>query len=398
MQASASGHSWTSRSSLSDDDDEDDTHKMLLAEQELAPLTTLKDSISASTTDTIETGRTDDVSLSEKESASKQKRGGGKVGEWPNWIKLVVGAGGIYGAFLYYGSLQEDVFRYVSPVNGQSFQQAWFLQVMEAAANVIVGYIGLHLIQGGSTPNLPKLYFLYSGAAQVSGKAFNSLALAAGLSFPVATLAKSAKMAPVMAGSLLLGGERYNWLDYAQVALIISGTTLVSAGSKRTSVNSDTLLGVVYIVLSLVMGGVVGGFQKRLQRDMGLLSIQPKPYDYMFWTNVFMCLVAFLVSLVLGDLRDGVAYCFINPEILWKILQFSACSAVGQTFVFYLVAEFDPLVTSTVTTSRKLFSVLISILFKGNSVDLLGWTGMLLATIGILRDPISHCVAARSPP
>jgi UDP-galactose transporter B1 len=35
------------------------------------------------------------------------------------------------------------------------------------------------------------------------------LALANGLSFPVATLAKSGKMAPVMIGSLILGGASY---------------------------------------------------------------------------------------------------------------------------------------------------------------------------------------------
>lgn len=384
-----------SKSSLSEIDDDDDDDKVILSmpEQELAPLTR-KASLATSMDERSHTNSHDTLEMGRNGNDNQARHQETNTDAWPNWVKLLVGAGGIYGAFLYYGSLQEDVFRYQSPVDGAYFEQAWFLQVLEAAANVLVGYIGLQI--QGATRNLPLLYFFYSGAAQVSGKAFNSLALAAGLSFPVATLAKSAKMAPVMAGSLLLGGERYTVLDYAQVSLIISGTAMVSAGSKRKSMNSDTAMGVVYIILSLLMGGVVGGFQKRLQRDMGLLSIQPKPYDYMFWTNLFMCLVALLVSLVLGDLGDGIAYCYANPEILWKILQFSACSAVGQTFVFYLVAEFDPLVTSTVTTSRKLFSVLISILFKGNSVDLLGWTGMVLAAIGIMRDPISHCVAARS--
>ena len=44
------------------------------------------------------------------------------------------GVGGIYGAFLYYGSLQEDVFRYVSS-EGKSFTEVWFLQVLEALFN-----------------------------------------------------------------------------------------------------------------------------------------------------------------------------------------------------------------------------------------------------------------------
>lgn len=109
----------------------------------------------------------------------------------PDGLKLLIGAGGIYAAFLYYGSLQEDVFRYVSST-GSQFKQAWFLQVLEAAANVLVGWIGMTL--SGATRGIPLKMFGISGAAQVSAKAFTSLALANGLSFPVATLAKSGKV------------------------------------------------------------------------------------------------------------------------------------------------------------------------------------------------------------
>lgn len=47
----------------------------------------------------------------------------------PKFAKLLIGAGGIYGAFLYYGNLQEDVFDFTSPT-GEKFKYAWFLQVL----------------------------------------------------------------------------------------------------------------------------------------------------------------------------------------------------------------------------------------------------------------------------
>jgi UDP-galactose transporter B1 len=141
-------------------------------------------------------------------------------------VRLLFGAGGIYASFLYYGSLQEDVFRYQSE-EGEKFTMAWYLQVLESLANVVFGTTAL-VIMGltgagydpkedvgggrkwwGGTPNLPKRPFLSSGLSQVCSKAFTSLALANGLSFPVATLAKSGKMAPVMIGSLILGGASY---------------------------------------------------------------------------------------------------------------------------------------------------------------------------------------------
>ena len=48
----------------------------------------------------------------------------------------------------------------------------------------------------------------------------------------MATLAKSGKMAPVMAGQLLLGGASYSTREYLQVAAIIGGTAILSMGKK----------------------------------------------------------------------------------------------------------------------------------------------------------------------
>eukprot|EP00559_Dactyliosolen_fragilissimus_P008421 CAMPEP_0184863546 /NCGR_PEP_ID=MMETSP0580-20130426/11556_1 /TAXON_ID=1118495 /ORGANISM="Dactyliosolen fragilissimus" /LENGTH=321 /DNA_ID=CAMNT_0027361939 /DNA_START=265 /DNA_END=1230 /DNA_ORIENTATION=- len=300
----------------------------------------------------------------------------------PASLKLLIGAGGIYGAFLYYGSLQEDVFRFTSD-DGGTFKQAWFLQVLEALSNVIVGYAGMLIT--GATKGIPLTMFGISGAAQVTAKACTSLALANGLSFPVATLAKSGKMAPVMAGSLIIGGAKYSLREYLQVLAIIGGTAIVSMGKKKGS-SSSSFMGVAYILMSLALDGVIAGFQKKLKEETAKAGVKPKPYDYMFWTNLFMCLTAIVISFGLGEFTTGIDFCLANPEILSKIVKFSACSAIGQSFIFYTIANFDPLVLSTVTTTRKIFSVLLSIFLKGHSLSLTGWSGIGLACGGILSE------------
>lgn len=313
----------------------------------------------------------------------------------PDGVKLLIGAGGIYAAFLYYGSLQEDVFRYVSAADGTSFKQAWFLQVMEAFANVVIGFLGMQLT--GPTKGIPLRMFGISGAAQVSAKACTSLALANGLSFPVATLAKSGKMAPVMAGSLLLGGATYSLREYLQVAAIIGGTAIVSMGKKKSSSGGDnSFMGVFYIIMSLVLDGVTAGFQKKLKTETKKIGVAPKPYDFMFWTNLFMCLTAVVIAGILGEISSGVSYLVANPEILSKIARFAVCSAVGQSFIFYTIANFDPLVLSTVTTTRKIFSVLLSIFLKGHSLSLTGWSGIALSVSGILSE-LQAKAAAKKP-
>merc|ERR1712048_280550 len=77
------------------------------------------------------------------------------------------------------------------------------------------------------------------------------------------------------------------------------------------------------------------------------------------------------------------AFMLANPTILTKVLLFAACSAIGQSFIFFVVSTYGPLKNSTVTTTRKIFSVLLSIFTKGHAMSPLAWAGVALGSIGI---------------
>jgi len=154
----------------------------------------------------------------------------------------------------------------------------------------------------------------------------------------------------------------------------------------KGSGSSSSTLGVAYIILSLVLDGVTAGFQKRLKAETAKAGVKPKPYDFMFWTNFYMFLTAMVISGALNEVGPGLAFCTANPEIFEKIIKFALCSAVGQSFIFYTIANFDPLVLSTVTTTRKIFSVLLSIFLKGHALSLTGWSGIALACGGIASE------------
>jgi len=106
----------------------------------------------------------------------------------------------------------------------------------------------------------------------------------------------------------------------------------------------------------------------------------------MFWTNLFMSVTAVIVATGLGEIVSGASFIAANPELMSKIIKFSLCSAAGQSFIFYTIANFDPLVCTTVTTTRKVFSVLLSILLKGHVLGTQGWAGIALAVTGIMAE------------
>jgi len=307
-------------------------------------------------------------------------------------LKLLIGAGGIYASFLTYGKLHEQIFKYQSP-DGEKFVFAFFLQAIEAFANVLVAGIGMRVV--GRQKGLPLHLFVSAGVSQVLAKACTSLALANALSFPVVTLAKSGKMVPVMIGSIVLGGKSYHMKQYLAVAAIIAGTVIVTMDQKKSGKagEENSVWGVCFILASLVLDGVVGGMQTDIQKETKRrLGVPVAQFDMMFWTNVFMTMTAAAIcclpldasmNVAQPEFMRGFAFCLQNPIIYTKIIWFAGCSAVGQSFIFFTIANFDSLTTTTVTTTRKVLSTLLSIFTEGHSMSAVGWAGLSVASVGI---------------
>ena len=340
--------------------------------------------------------------------------------ELPKSIKLLIGTVGISVSFLYVGSLQEDVFVYVSD-DDRMFDQAWFLQLMESVACLFMGFCGIlfsgtrsspssPVVTGTSGSFLPSLHWLvwWSGAAQVAAKASANMALAAGLSYPTMVLAKSAKLAPVMLGTRLMGGASYTIRQYLQVLAIVIGTIMVSLSQQQQShqlspASSSSWGALWYIGLSLSFDGLVAGVQKRLQRDMAEVQVYPTPAEYLFWFSIPMAVLS--ACFVAGsNVSSTLNFVLANPALQTKLIRYATASAVGSSFVFYTLAHFNPVVVTTITTTRKLGSIGISLLFKqghhsqqppvasslaslpygGGAMDAYGWIGLSLAVGGIL--------------
>lgn len=188
-----------------------------------------------------------------------------------------------------------------------------------------------------------------------------------------------------MIGSLLLSNAKYTLKQYLNVAAIIAGTIIVSGGKSKKA-EADSPLGIAFILGSLACDACSAGMQERMKMKSKEIKLEPKPYDMMFWTNLYMALVAAAVALFQGELFRGIKFCQDNPDILKMIMKFGLCSAIGQTFIFFTISNFDSLTTATVTTTRKVFSVLLSIFLNGHKLEPMGWFGLALASGGILSE------------
>jgi UDP-galactose transporter B1 len=96
-----------------------------------------------------------------------------------------------------------------------------------------------------------------------------------------------------------------------------------------------------------------------------------------------MISVAIIISFLTGDFANGWQFIQNNSAALKLLFKCCFFSAMGQSFIYYVVATFDPLVCSTITTTRKIFSVLLSIIFKGHMLNVRGQAGLVFALAGL---------------
>ena len=138
-------------------------------------------------------------------------------------------------------------------------------------------------------------------------------------------------------------------------------------------------MGIILLLVSLIMDGLTGMVQDNLKK-----ICKPTVHEFMYFTNLSGVAISTILGLVSGDIVKGYAFCRENPEVLQNVFIFSLLSAFGQNFIFLTLKNFDALVLTTVTTTRKFFTVLASILFKGNRIESgQQWVAIGLVALGL---------------
>jgi UDP-galactose transporter B1 len=135
---------------------------------------------------------------------------------------------------------------------------------------------------------------------------------------------------------------------------------------------------------------------KELNPEAGEKPV-PTMHESMLWTNFSGFLVACLLAVCTGQLMGGATFCLRNPEVIQAILIYSLASAVGQNFIYYTITQFNPLVLTTVTTTRKIFTTVYSVFRNpANSLAIGQWGGCALVFVGLVLDIVEQAVCSKN--
>lgn len=209
---------------------------------------------------------------------------------------------------------------------------------------------------------------------------------------------------------ITLFGRRYPWHKYAVVLAVTAGvavftlhaTSTKKHSSKTSTIEKNRVWGLLMLSINLLLDGLTNTTQ-----DYIFTNFRPFSGPQMMCaTNILSTLLTtswltlspFLASTPIGaylglDLSSAsssggeftAALNFLgrHPSAWFDVLGFAACGAVGQLFIFYTLSTFDSVLLVTVTVTRKMLTMVLSVVAFGHHLSVGQWVGVGLVFAGV---------------
>lgn len=226
----------------------------------------------------------------------------------------------------------------------------------------------------------PKHYFSFTSLTQTFAL-FSSFLSLQHIDFPTQTLAKSCKPIPIIIIGFLVFKRRYSMRKIILVLFIIAGiTTFILDQEVEGSKHHQTfnMKGILLTLLSLTLDGFTGPTQDAL-----IKKFKPSPYRTMFYSSLWSALYTLLISLYSGEFLKAIEFISLYPTILLNLILLALASPLGQFFIYQMIHDFGSLTTSIITTTRKFFSIIISIFWFGHELSLIQWICVFVVFISL---------------
>ncbi|KAG7032199.1 UDP-galactose/UDP-glucose transporter 3 [Cucurbita argyrosperma subsp. argyrosperma] len=303
---------------------------------------------------------------------------------------------GIWSAYIYQGVLQETLSTKRFGSDGKRFEHLSFLNLAQNVVCLIWSYIMIKLWSSRITGGAPWWTYWSAGITNTIGPAMGIEALKY-ISYPaqasyelccpfLQVLAKSSKMIPVMLMGTLVYGIKYTFPEYMCTFLVAGGVStfaLLKTSSKTISklAHPNAPLGYGLCFLNLAFDG----FTNATQDSISARYPKTSAWDIMLGMNLWGTIynVIYMFGWPHGTGYHAIEFCRQHPEAAWDILLYCLCGAVGQNFIFLTISRFGSLANTTITTTRKFVSIVVSSVLSGNPLSSKQWGCVVMVFSGL---------------
>ncbi|KAF3950153.1 hypothetical protein CMV_024054 [Castanea mollissima] len=234
----------------------------------------------------------------------------------------------------------------------------------------------IKLWSSGSNGGAPWWTYWSAGITNTIGPAMGIEALKY-ISYPAQVLEKSSKMIPVMLMGALVYGIRYTVPEYLCTFLVAGGVSTFCPLKAR----SNAPLGYLLCFLNLTFDGFTNATQDSITTRYPKTSAWDIMRGMNLWGTIYNMIYMFGWPHASGF--EAVQFCKQHPEAAWDIFLYCLCGAVGQNFIFLTISRFGSLADTTITTTRKFVSIVVSSLLSGNPLSTKQWGCVAMVFSGL---------------
>lgn len=215
-------------------------------------------------------------------------------------------------------------------------------------------------------------------------------------------LAKSCKLLPVMFLHLTVFRKRYPLYKYAVVGLVTAGVAVFTLhhpekkGSSKGS-RENSSWGLFLLGINLLFDGLTNSTQDHIFTTFRpysgpqmmcaqniLATVLTTSYLFLLplLPQSFLSLLSLPVS-ASSELSSAISFLQRHPSVLKDVVGFAICGAIGQIFIYATLARFSSLLLVTVTVTRKMLTMILSVVWFGHRLSPMQWLGVGLVFGGV---------------
>ncbi|CAA7389584.1 unnamed protein product [Spirodela intermedia] len=290
-------------------------------------------------------------------------------------LKFAFAVLGIMSTLLIYGVLQEKIMRVPYGEKKNYFRYSLFLVFCNRITTSAVS-AGFLL---GSSKALDPVAPIYKYCAVSVSNILTTTCQYEALkyvSFPVQTLAKCAKMMPVMVWGTLIMKKTYVGMDYFFALVVTLGCSMFILYPASTSIGpystgrESTVWGILLMIGYLGFDGFTSTFQDNLFKGYDM-----EIHNQIFYTASCSSLLSLSGLVIQGHLVSAIDFVFHHQDCFFDVALLSTVATISQFFISYTIRTFGALSFATIMTTRQLVSILLSCLWFGHPLSSLQWIG-----------------------
>ena len=336
-------------------------------------------------------------------------------------LLLLLCATGITSCYLWYGTVQETL-------NSSRGEESitLFLLATGTFSSFLLAWIwtniGRKLLTGSQDEKtegkLNHVLLVLTSMTYLSAMAASNESLHY-VSYPTCVLAKSSKLIPTMVVGWLVdkirgqshgGNKAHSNMEWIGAALITTGiisfqyTQLQKQHSNHggNAEKGDSPYGLFLLSVSLFMDGLLGACQSALKRKGSSKSMSvcrpPTAMETMLYINLYATAILLPASYYAGQFQNGVKVALdANGDVQKLLLQLNLSASLGQVFIFLTIHHFSPLICTTITTTRKFFTILLSVYKFGHVLDVWQWGSVGLVFSGLYLEIAAKMLVGQRP-